>query len=126
MVTPSASARASVCVCVCGMIAILVPCTRAPHEDIDTYFRRRRRRLARNLCQDVGLWSSMWSDRVMSWDAHLRRGTRYNHRRIKGLNGCLPMGLAIGVLMSLGVLAPDAMLADPRPDGRRGFVSPVR
>ena len=55
----------------------IIPVPRAAGEDIDHYCRRRFR-LARNLATSVGKWSLLWCRRVLGWDAHVRRGTKYH------------------------------------------------
>ena len=62
----------------CCMTKLLVPTSRLPGEDIDSYFRRRSRQ-ARNLCSQVGFWSELWCQRVINWDQHVRRGVSYQH-----------------------------------------------
>jgi hypothetical protein len=62
----------------CRMFFRFLSCPRPDGEDIDHYFRRRAR-LARNVCQKSGMWSSLWCHRVIAWDKHVRRGERYQH-----------------------------------------------
>jgi len=61
----------------CKMLAYIIPVPRAAGEDIDHYCRRRLR-LARSFATSVGKWSLLWCRRVLGWDAHVRRGTKYH------------------------------------------------
>ena len=69
----------------CSMMAIIVPCPRANNEGID-HFCRRRLRQARNICQQVGFWSTLWCKRVIDWNEHIKRGARYSHMCSRLLN----------------------------------------
>ena len=62
----------------CQMAAIVLRCCKKPDESLDTFFRRRLRE-ARNVCQQSGFWSSLWCQRVINWDEHVRRGPKYQH-----------------------------------------------
>ena len=62
----------------CQMMAMVLPCTRMPEEDIGVYCRRRLR-LARNFCESAGFWSLLWCDRVDKWNQHIHRGAAYGH-----------------------------------------------
>ena len=54
------------------MFATLLRIRPLPHETFKQ-FAQRRGRAARKLCSDVGLWSRRWFQRVLNWDAHIRR-----------------------------------------------------
>ena len=62
----------------CRMMAIIVPCTRMPDEEI-VVFCRRRLKLARNFCESAGFWSLLWCDRVDKCNQHIHRGAAYGH-----------------------------------------------
>ena len=62
----------------CQMMAMILPCTRMPEEDIGVYCRRKLR-LARNFCESAGFWSLLWCDRVDKWNQHIHRGDAYGH-----------------------------------------------
>ena len=62
----------------CRMTAFLLKCERLVGEDINTYCRRRLR-LARNFCNDVGMWSTLWCRRIVKWNSHLERSLSYKH-----------------------------------------------
>jgi len=62
----------------CRMLAMLLPCPQGSGESIDAYCRRRLRN-ARNVCMKAGMWSQLWCQRVLDWDKHIRRGSRYGH-----------------------------------------------
>ena len=60
------------------MMAVLLACPRGDGETIDSFCRRRLRN-ARNVCMESGMWSMIWCQRIVDWDAHIHRGARYNH-----------------------------------------------
>ena len=62
----------------CQMMARILPCPRGDSESVDHYCRRRLRN-ARKLCNEIGLWSVVWCDRVIAWHDHLLRAQAYNH-----------------------------------------------
>ena len=55
-----------------------VPCHILPHEDTNTYIRRRHRQ-ASKICSAAGNWSTVWAERVVSWQEHVARGINYGH-----------------------------------------------
>ena len=55
-----------------NMTAVLIRTPRLEAEETNDYFRRRRR-IARNLCIENGLWSKRWFSRSLKWDQHLAR-----------------------------------------------------
>ena len=61
----------------CRMMSYVLPCPMHPDEDID-HFCRRKARQARNVCNERGNWSVLWSKRVVSWDEHVKRGNTYH------------------------------------------------
>ena len=54
------------------MVSILIRPPQADWEDHISY-RRRRLRLARNMCSQIGMWSETWAKRVISWHEHNMR-----------------------------------------------------
>ena len=62
----------------CNMTSRIIKCVRQQDETIDHYDRRRKRE-ARNLCVEDGMWSQLWCRRVINWDRHIRRGSDYKH-----------------------------------------------
>ena len=62
----------------CRMMSFILPCIRGITESIDHYCRRRLRQ-ARNVSQQIGLWSNLWCKRVINWEDHISRGERNNH-----------------------------------------------
>ena len=54
------------------MTAALMRTPRLDGEDTIAYFRRRRR-LARTLSSETGLWSERWFKRSLQWDEHIAR-----------------------------------------------------
>ena len=61
-----------------SMVEICVPCHILPHEDTNTYIRRRHRQ-ASKICSAAGNWSTVWAERVVSWQEHVARGINYGH-----------------------------------------------
>ncbi len=54
------------------MARTVIDVTRLPTETLDQYDRRRKT-LARDLCCKAGSWASVWAQRCIDWDAHVRR-----------------------------------------------------
>ena len=52
------------------MVSVFIGTPRADHEDW-VLFVKRRRRLARDLCSRVGLWSEAWAKRTIAWHEHV-------------------------------------------------------
>ena len=57
-----------------SMMAILLRVPRKPCEDVDAYFRRRAKE-AGAIAKQQGLWSVRVAQRILSWDAHISRGS---------------------------------------------------
>ena len=55
------------------MVGTLLRLTLLPGENAKQFVRRRGR-AARSLCVASGWWSHKWFQRVLRWDAHIRRG----------------------------------------------------
>ena len=55
-----------------NMVSIL---SRVPKNDSEDWvgWLRRKRRLARDVCDRIGLWSEAWAKRLIDWDEHLHR-----------------------------------------------------
>ena len=60
------------------MLALVLPCVPTANESTD-HFCRRRLRQARNVASHAGLWSLIWAQRIIDWNAHVLRGFEYNH-----------------------------------------------
>ena len=56
----------------CKMAASIIRVQRLAGESPADYFMRRNRDASR-LCRRMGLWSTRWFSRALSWDAHIRR-----------------------------------------------------
>ena len=55
-----------------NMVSYLMRLPRLDSEDWVTWIRRRRR-VARNLCSRIGMWSEDWANRCISWHEHVLR-----------------------------------------------------
>ena len=56
----------------CRMVSVLMRIPREAYEPFEVWCRRRGR-AARAVCSRIGLWSTSWAKRVVSWHDHVVR-----------------------------------------------------
>ena len=63
------------------MFAAILRVKKLPEEEPVTYVRRRNK-LAKNLCNEMGLWSSRWFSKARCWNQHLQRDLIHQRRHV--------------------------------------------